>query len=84
MTEHHVSSLVVHGHPDRIPSIVDGLASIEGVEIHGGGNSGKLIVTLETGTEDEIVERTNAIRLLDGVLAATLVFHHVEQVSERE
>jgi nitrate reductase NapD len=82
--EHHISSLVVHGLPDRIPSIVEGLASIEGAEIHGGVSSGKLIVTLETSTEYEIVERTNAIQLLDGVLAATLVFHHFEPVPERE
>jgi nitrate reductase NapD len=83
-TECHISSLVVHSRPDKVSAIVDSLASIEGAEVHGGADTGKLIVTLETQTESQVVERINAIQLLDGVLAATLVFHHFEPVQERE
>jgi nitrate reductase NapD len=82
--ECHISSLVVHSHPDWISSIVERLGSIEGAELHGGEETGKLIVTLETDTESQIVERLNAIQLLDGVLAATLVFHHFDPVQEGE
>lgn len=82
--ECHISSLVVHSRPDRVQSIIASLGSIEGAEVHGGAETGKLIVTLETETESRVVERINAIQLLDGVLAATLVFHHFEPVQERE
>ena len=82
--ECHISSLVVHSHPDRIQSIIETITSLEGAEIHGGADSGKLIVTLETETESQVVERINVIQLLEGVLAATLVFHHFESVQERE
>ena len=82
--ECHISSLVVHSRPDRVQSILESLGSIEGAEVHGGADTGKLIVTLETDTESQVVERINAIQLLDGVLAATLVFHHFEPVQERE
>ena len=82
--ECHISSLVVHTRPDRVPSIIESLGTIEGAEVHGGADTGKLIVTLETETENQVVERINAIQLLDGVLAATLVFHHFEPVQERE
>jgi len=82
--ECHISSLVVHGRPDQMPSIVEGIGAIAGAEICGGAETGKLIVTLETDTEDQVVERINAIQLLDGVLAATLVFHHFEPVQDRE
>jgi nitrate reductase NapD len=51
---------------------------LEGVDIHGGVEQGKLVVTLETQSEGEIVERLNRIQALEGVLAANLVFHHVE------
>lgn len=78
--ECHISSLVVHSRPDRVPWIVESLGAIEGAEIHGGMDTGKLIVTLETETEHQIVERLNTIQLLDGVLSATLVFHHFEPV----
>jgi nitrate reductase NapD len=81
--ECHISSLVVHSRPDRVASIVERLGAVEGVEVHGGQETGKLIVTLETETESQIVERLNSIQLFDGVLAATLVFHHFEPVTER-
>jgi nitrate reductase NapD len=82
--ECHISSLVVHSRPDRVPFIVERIGAIAGAEVHGGEETGKLIVTLETDTESQVVERINAIQLLDGVLAATLVFHHFESLQERE
>ena len=82
--ECHISSLVVHSRPDRVESILEALRTIEGAEVHGGAEAGKLIVTLETDTENQVVERINTIQLLDGVLAATLVFHHFEPAQERE
>ena len=82
--ECHISRLVVHSRPDRVQSILESLRAIHGAEVHGGAETGKLIVTLETETESQVVERINAIQLLEGVLAATLVFHHFEPVQERE
>ncbi|MBJ6127434.1 chaperone NapD [Microvirga splendida] len=82
--ECHISSLVVHSRSDRVQAIIEGIRSLEGAEVHGGADTGKLIVTLETDTEGQVVERINTIQLLDGVLAATLVFHHFEPVQERE
>lgn len=83
-SECHISSLVIHSRPDCVSSIIERIGSIDGAEIHGGADTGKLIVTLETETESQVVERINAIQLLEGVLAATLVFHHFEPVQERE
>jgi len=40
-------------------------------------------VTLETASESEVVDRLNAIQVLEGVLAATLVFHHFEPLQEQ-
>jgi periplasmic nitrate reductase NapD len=56
---------------------------MDGAEVHGGVETGKLVVTLETATEAEVVERINAIEVLDGVLAASLVFHHFEPAQGR-
>ncbi|CAH2601813.1 Chaperone NapD [Rhodovastum atsumiense] len=74
----HISGLVVHSRPLQAQAIADTLQAMPGVVLHGGTDTGKLVVTLETGTEDEIVARLNAIQMLDGVLAASLVFHHFE------
>jgi len=76
--EFHVSSLVVHCRRERAAEIAAALRGMGGIEVHGGVPEGKLVVTLETASESEIVERLNQVQLLDGVLAATLVFHQFE------
>jgi periplasmic nitrate reductase NapD len=76
--ELHVSSLVVHGRPERLDAIRAALGALPGVEVHAASPAGKLVVTLETGDESEVLARLSAISLLDGVLSASLVFHQVE------
>jgi nitrate reductase NapD len=81
--ELHVSSLVVHGRPERLEAIRAELVRLAGIEVHAAAPTGKLVVTLETASEHEIVARLTTISLLDGVLSATLVFHHVEPIEDR-
>jgi periplasmic nitrate reductase NapD len=81
--EAHVSRLVVHVRPAGLPAVRAALAATPGVEIHAEA-SGKLIITLETATEADIVTRMNEISLLDGVMSAALVFHHFEAAAETE
>ena len=59
------------------------LAAMPGVEIHAEA-LGKLVLTLETSNEADIVTRMNEISLLDGVMSAALVFHHFEPAAESE
>ncbi|WP_448188255.1 chaperone NapD [Azospirillum sp. sgz301742] len=81
--ELHISSVVVHARPEAVPAIRPVMAALSGVDIHAEAG-GKLVLTLETESEQTIVEHLNTISLLDGVLAATLVFHHVEALSDAE
>ena len=81
--ELHVSSLVVHARPEAVEAIRPVMAGLPGIEIHA-QEGGKLVLTLETESEQTIVEYLNTISLLDGVLAATLVFHHVEELTNAE
>ena len=63
--------------------MADRLRGMTGVGVHGGIEAGKLVVTLETASEGEIVEHLNGIQALDGVLAAVRVFHHFEPAQGR-
>ena len=81
--EIHISSLVVHSRPWQATAVAARLREMPGVEVRGGVEQGKLVVTLETANESEVVERLNAMQLLEGVLAATLVFHHFEPLQEQ-
>jgi len=82
--EFHVSSLVVHCRRKNAAAVATALRAMDGMEVHGGVPEGKLIVTLETATEGEIVDLLNQVQALGGVLAATLVFHQCEQIHPSE
>jgi nitrate reductase NapD len=75
--EHHLSSLVVHARPERHDDVARQLREM-GCEIHIVSETGKLVVTLEAESSRVLGDTVTAMQLLDGVLAATLVFHHVE------
>jgi nitrate reductase NapD len=82
--EFHVSSLIVHGAAELLPAISAAVAALPGAEVHASDGIGKLIVTLETVNEAEISEQIDAIRALDGVFAASLVYHQVEDAGAEE
>ena len=75
--EHHISSLIVHARPERRREVEERLRSM-GCEIHLASDTGKLVVTLEADTARQLGDAMTAMQLMDGVLAATLVFHHFE------
>jgi periplasmic nitrate reductase NapD len=77
--ELHISSLVVHGRPERLAAIDRAIAALPGAEVAIADPSGKMVVTLETETQAAVADALTTITLLDGVLSAALVFHHVEE-----
>jgi len=82
--EFHVSSLIVHGAAELLPAISAAIAGLPGAEVHASDGIGKLVVTLETVSEVEISEQIDAIRALEGVFAASLVYHQVEDADPEE
>lgn len=80
--EIHISSVVVHGAADRLDAISTAIERLPGVEVHASDPAGKLIVTIESDEEAGIAERLDAIRALDAVYTASLVYHHVEDVED--
>ena len=80
-SESHVSSLIVHVWPERADAVAEAIGSRRGAEVHARDPIGKLIVTLETENEFEIVQHLNAIQDLSGVLSTALVFHLFESES---
>ena len=82
--EIHISSLVVQARPVHMAAIGAAIEELDGAEIHGDGEQGKLVVTLETLNEGEMLTHIEAINRLDGVLSVALIFHHVEDSTDPE
>lgn len=75
---HHVSGLVVHARPERLAGVLDALRAMPGLDVHGESPAGKVVATLETPTEDDVVRRLGEIGELPGVLSTALVYHRFD------
>lgn len=72
-----ICSLLVHTNPDKAGFVQSSLESFPGVEVHGGQNEGKLIVSLDQeGEEDSVADTMSAFRDIDGVLSTVLIYHY--------
>ena len=75
----HIASILVQARPEVLPRVEMELTRLPGVESHGSNGQGKLILTLETRSDAELMERITRIETADGVVSASLVFHQVEE-----
>jgi nitrate reductase NapD len=76
-TIHHISSAVVVAFPDRCADVAARLRTLPDTEVHY-VEGGKIVLVLEGATTGEIGARLAAIGLMDGVLAANLVFEQID------
>ena len=71
-----VCSVVVHARPEKSHLVQTRLEEFPGVEVHGGSETGKLIVTVEDADEDSVADTMMAFNLVEDVISSTLVYHY--------
>ena len=79
-TELHIASLVVHSTPQRVERVGKVIALLSGAQVHATSAGGKLVVTLEADTSDEMTRLVLRIQHIDGVLSAALVYQCAESL----
>ena len=81
-TEMHIASVLVQARPERLASVEAALTDLPGVESHGSNGAGKLIVTVETYSDAELVDTINRIETAQDVIVASLVYHQTEEMTD--
>ncbi|MEC7961973.1 MAG: chaperone NapD [Pseudomonadota bacterium] len=71
----HISSLLLRADPAKMQQVEAHIETLPGGAVAMTDPTGKIIVTLETGCEKQIVEHMNTLSLIDGVVSAALVYH---------
>ncbi len=71
-----ICSVVVHTRPEQLDAVQDRLKEMPGVEIHGGSEEGKLIVTVEDTDTSMAADTMMAFNDVNGVLNTILVYHY--------
>lgn len=78
----HISSIVVTADPGRLDTVEPAIAAFPVAEVALADPSGKLIVTLESPDEAQMVDALTQIQLLPGVVSAALVYHQTTRDAE--
>lgn len=81
---YHVSSLAVHAAADQLEQVKSAIEAMEGTEVPGMSEAGKMVVVIEGDSKSSLADTYDAIKQLPGVLAATLVFHQMDEQCEFE
>jgi periplasmic nitrate reductase NapD len=79
-----ISSVILGVLPADAALVSKSLREFEGVEVHAVGEDGRMIVTIESGDEDNTSNIFEAIRQTPGVISASLVYHQYESDPDEE
>ncbi len=74
-----IYSVVIHTKPENLASVSTELEKIEGVEIHGSSDQGKLVVTLDNPDRNYCSDTLMGFHNIPGVLNSALIFEYFEE-----
>lgn len=77
-----VSGLLVHALPDKAEAVRARLLQLPGIEVHAVSPEGRLVVTLENASDQDMADIFARVQALPDVLSASLVYHHSEDTEE--
>jgi nitrate reductase NapD len=64
--------------PEKMDEVTPTLLAIEGLEIHGISDAGKLVITIESESYRETGRRITTLQNLKGILSASMIYQHTE------
>jgi len=78
----HISGVLVHIRPEKVNAVKSRLNALSGVEIHAMTDDGRLVVTIEND-DGTMVDTMNSFHDIEGVLSASLIYHHFDEEIEQ-
>ena len=78
-----IAGVVVHARPEKLAGVEAQLLELPGVEIHATAEDGRMVVTVED-EESRMGDTVMSFHSVDGVLSASLIYHHFEDSEEAQ
>lgn len=75
-----ICSVVVHANPARAIAVQAAIEAVEGAEVHGGVEEGKLVVTVENEDDSVMADSITGFTHIEGVLSTSMIYHHYEEI----
>jgi nitrate reductase NapD len=79
-----ISGVRVRTYPGDIDAVTQALSCLQGVEVHGANQDGRMVVTIEGGDAGQAADLLVQMRNVPGVLSASLVYHQFEDSGQQE
>ena len=73
-----ISGVIVKAYPEKMPSIEKILNTMDGVEVHGNNEDGRIVVTVEQESANSLSDTLVEIQDVPGVLSAAMIYHQFE------
>ena len=74
-----ISGVLVKAYPQHITSIETVLNTMAGVEVHGNNEDGRIVITVEDESANNISDTLVQIQDVPGVLSAAMIYHQFEE-----
>jgi periplasmic nitrate reductase NapD len=78
-----IAGVVIHARPEKLAGVEAKLLELPGVEVHATADDGRMVVTVED-EESRLGDTVMAFHNVDGVLSASLIYHHFEESEEAQ
>jgi nitrate reductase NapD len=74
-----ITSIVVKTRPEHLQDVTNGLKTVNLSEVHFRDELGRIVVTVECESQEEVMKKLKQIQLLPHVLSADLAFAYSEE-----
>ena len=74
-----ISGVLVKAYPENLDTIENALSMMEGVEVHGNNEDGRIVITVEDESANNISDTLVEIQDVPGVLSAAMIYHQFEE-----
>jgi len=74
-----ISGVLVKAYPKNLVTIEETLSSMSGVEVHGNNDDGRIVITVEDKSANNITDTLVQIQDVPGVLSAAMIYHQFEE-----
>ena len=69
---------------NKADAVRAGVAALEGAEIHGASDDGRLVVVVEDTGSRTAADQIMAMHQIPGVISVTLTYHHFEDLAAND
>ncbi len=74
-----ISGVLVKAYPENLLTIEKALSTMAGVEVHGNNDDGRIVITVEDVSANNITDTLTEIQGVQGVLSASMIYHQFEE-----